>query len=81
MSDRPTPETNEVELGIANNPRRDPQFRLAIHARYLERQRDAYAETLRFMAETDEDWNLIRERHPEIAGNDQSLARRASDSE
>ena len=36
------------------------------------RQRDAYAETLRFMAETDEDWNLIRERHPEIEGNVQS---------
>ena len=38
----------------------------------LTEQRDAYAETLRFMAETDEDWNLIRERHPEIEGNVQS---------
>ena len=75
MSDRLTPETDEVELGITNNPRRDPQFRLAIHARYLERQRDAYAETLRETlaidpcADNSDILNAIRERHPELAGN------------
>jgi len=46
MSDRPTPETDAVERGLADNPRRDPQLRLAIHARYMERQRDEAREIL-----------------------------------
>ena len=36
----------------------------------LERQRDAYAETLRAMAETDADWAFIREQHPELVNAD-----------
>lgn len=46
----------------------------AEHARRLERQRDAYAETLRAMAETDADWAFIRERHPEL-GNVPGMGR------
>ena len=112
MIDRPTPETDAVERGLADNPRRDPQLRLAIHARYLERQRDeareilaatlkalpvgylpshtpesipervadlvaryaeadrqrdAYAKTLREIDESGMIGNTIRNRHPELA--------------
>ena len=42
--------------------------------RTLERQRDAYAETLRDIAKVGHDWerNYIRERHPEL-GNSPAL--------
>lgn len=40
---------------------------LIMHARRLERQRDAYAETLREILAMDPDWTVIAKRHPELA--------------
>ena len=84
MSDRLTPETDEVEAAIIEFRRHsnDPvPWSIIKLARDLERKRDAYAETLREIDRSGMVGNAVRNRHPELAGNDQSLARRASGSE
>lgn len=74
MSDRPTPLTDALWQAWADERLLNGQFRygpadLADHARDLERQRDAYAETLREIAAMDPDWTVIIERHPELANS------------
>lgn len=70
MSD--TPETDKLfaPMWLLEGPPTDAQLYEAnkSHKR-LERQRDAYAETLRDIAKVGHDWerNYIRERHPELA--------------
>lgn len=73
MSDRPTPETDEASFSTVIQG----ELVKASFARRLERQRDAYAETLRLIAGSNDRSHheaaftaLIRERHPELAGND-----------
>ena len=57
MSDRPTPETDEVESAIIEFRRHSNQpvpWSIIKLARDLERQRDAYAATLRVIAESND---------------------------
>lgn len=69
MSD--TPETNaEVNRQLATGESGTGSLlSMTMVARRLERQRDAYAETLRDIAKLGHDWdrNYVRERHPELA--------------
>lgn len=69
MSDRPTPETDEASFSTVIQG----ELVKASLARRLERQRDAYAETLRLIAAANDRSHheaafatLIRERHPEL---------------
>lgn len=69
MSDRPTPETDEASFSTVYQG----ELATATLARSLERQRDAYAETLRLIATANDRSHheaafaaLIRNRHPEL---------------
>lgn len=69
MSDRPTPETAPL-MHAAANESMEAVFRRGCD---LERQRDAYAETLRLIAAANDRSHheaaftaLIRNRHPEL---------------
>tara|TARA_R110000868_G_scaffold34915_2_gene125523 strand:- start:171 stop:386 length:216 start_codon:yes stop_codon:yes gene_type:complete len=69
MSDRPTPETDEASFSTVIQG----ELVQASFARRLERQRDAYAETLRLIATANDRSHheaafaaLIRNRHPEL---------------
>ena len=69
MSDRPTPETDEASFSTVIQG----ELVKASLARCLERQRDAYAETLRLIAAANGRSHheaafaaLIRNRHPEL---------------
>lgn len=69
MSDRPTPKTDEASFSTVIQG----ELVKASLARRLERQRDAYAETLRLIAAAnDRSYHeaaftaLIRNRHPEL---------------
>jgi hypothetical protein len=69
MSDRPTPETDKTMKYCFGDDLVRADF-----ARDLERQRDAYAETLRMIASANDRSHheaaftaLIRDRHPELA--------------
>lgn len=69
MSDRPTPETDEASFSTVIQG----ELVKASLARRLERQRDAYAETLRIIATANDRSHheaafttLIRNRHPEL---------------
>jgi len=71
MSDRPTPEVDEFVAEHDFQPTVSECLNFAVS---LERQRDAYAETLRLIAAANDRSNheaaftaLIRERHPELA--------------
>lgn len=75
MSDTPTVNA-EVNRQLATGETTSGGLlSMTMIARRLERQRDAYAETLRDIAKVGHDWerNYIRERHPEL-GKDQSSA-------
>ena len=74
MSDRPTPLTDKEIMPVANGAGAWMHVVPADFARDLERQRDAYAETLRIIASANQRSHhesafaaLIRERHPELA--------------
>lgn len=69
MSDRPTTETDESSFSTVYHV----ELATATLARSLERQRDAYAETLRLIATANDRSHheaafarLIRNRHPEL---------------
>ena len=70
MSDRPTPLTDEASFSTVIQG----ELVKASFARDLERQRDAYAETLRLIASANDRSHheaaftaLIRDLHPELA--------------
>jgi hypothetical protein len=67
MSDRPTPETDEASFSTVIQG----ELVKASFARDLERQRDAYAKTLRIIlkSELPHIADAIRHSHPELAGN------------
>jgi hypothetical protein len=64
MSDRPTPETDEASFSTVIQG----ELVKASFARDLERQRDAYAETLRLImnSELPHVADAIRDTHPEL---------------
>jgi len=71
MSDRPTPEVDEFVAEHDFQPTVSECLNFAVS---LERQRDAYAETLRLIAAANDRSHheaaftaLIRDRHPELA--------------
>lgn len=75
MSDRPTPETDEASFSTVIQG----ELVKASFARDLERQRDAYAETLESVASgryCGGVTKFIRERHPELSGNADGDGRR-----
>ena len=74
MSDRPTPETDQQSIRMETAKLAGAESVVTVdHARRLEHQRDAYAETLRLIAESNDRSHheaaftaLIRNRHPEL---------------
>ena len=70
MSDRPTPETDEASFSTVIQG----ELVKASLARRLERQRDAYAYTLRVILKSAGQHvsDAIRHTHPELAGNEKS---------
>ena len=71
MSDRPTPETNEASFSTVIQG----ELVKASLARRLERQRDAYAYTLRVILKSAGQHvsDAIRHTHPELAENSPAL--------
>jgi len=65
MSD--TPETDELRGLFENHEHRANMGDVYELCESLERQRDAYAETLREILAMDPDWTVIAKRHPELA--------------
>ena len=63
MSDRPTPLTDKASFSTVYQG----ELVKASFARDLERQRDAYAETLREIDKSGMVGNVIHNRHPELA--------------
>lgn len=78
MSD--TPETTKawhecLNWCHARDEYHDPHHAaLANLAERLERQRDAYAETLRDIIWTEPDWSAVEQRHPELSENHPAVA-------
>jgi hypothetical protein len=67
ITDRPTPLTDALWIHCVRNPGPGSGLRIACHARSLERQRDAYAETLREIHDSGMCGNVVFIRHPELS--------------